>query len=230
MNDAPVTATVAGLVDEPARASILAALLDGDAFTAVELAHNAGIPTETATGHLARLGEGGLVATRQQGAHRYFMLAGPSVAEMVRRLIGPTPRRRPRTGPRDPALRHARACYGHLAGDLGVALFDGLVREGTVTADAATLTEGGRARMEAFGIDTAALARAHRPVCRACLDWSLRRTHLAGGLGAALLDRFEALGWSRRVPGTRIVAFTPDGERQFTAKFVAPQPARDSRG
>jgi hypothetical protein len=101
-----------------------------------------------------------------------------------------------------------------------VALLDGLVRQGVVTPDEPNLTDVGRARMGAFGIELDALSQSRRPVCKACLDWSVRRSHLAGSLGAALLSRFHALGWSHRVAGTRIVAFSAVGREQFAAEFT----------
>jgi DNA-binding transcriptional ArsR family regulator len=223
MKEGPDIALVAALIGDPARANMLTALLGGAALTAGELARHAGVTAQTASTHLARLREGGLISMRHQGRHRYFALTGGEVAQVLEGLIGLAARNghaRTRPGPRDPALRQARVCYDHLAGDMGVALLDGLVRQGVVTDDAPALTERGRARMEAFGIDLAALARSRRPVCRACLDWSVRRSHLAGGLGAALLARFHELGWSHRVPGTRIVAFSAEGARNFAALFT----------
>lgn len=223
MKEGPDIALIAALIGDPARANMLTALLAGAALTAGELARQAGVTAQTASAHLARLRDGGLIEMLSQGRHRYFTLAGPEVAQVLERLIGLAARRghaRTRPGPRDPALREARVCYDHLAGDMGVALLDGLVRDGTVTAGEPNLTEAGRARMAAFGIDVTALARSRRPLCRACLDWSVRRSHLAGGLGAALLDRFYALGWSHRVAGTRVVAFSADGARRFAAEFA----------
>lgn len=223
MKEGPDIALVAALIGDPARANMLTALLGGGALTAGELARHAGITAQTASSHLARLRDGGLIVMRHQGRHRYFGLANPEVAQVLENLIGLAARNghaRTRPGPRDPALRQARVCYDHLAGDMGVALLDGLVRQGVVTADPPVLTETGRTRMAAFGIDLDALAQSRRPVCRACLDWSVRRSHLAGSLGAALLSRFHALGWSHRVPGSRIVAFSADGRQQFAAQFT----------
>jgi DNA-binding transcriptional ArsR family regulator len=223
MKEGPDIALVAALIGDPARANMLTALLGGAALTAGELARHAGITAQTASSHLARLRDGGLIAMRHQGRHRYFGLANPEVAQVLEGLIGLAARNghaRTRPGPRDPALRQARVCYDHLAGDMGVALLDGLVLQGVVTPDPPNLTEPGRTRMAAFGIDLAALSQSRRPVCKACLDWSVRRSHLAGSLGAALLSRFHALGWSHRVAGTRIVAFSAVGREQFAAEFT----------
>jgi DNA-binding transcriptional ArsR family regulator len=236
MKEGPDIALVAALIGDPARANMLTALLGGAALTAGELARQAGITAQTASTHLARLRDGGLIAMRHQGRHRYFGLANPEVAQVLEGLIGLAARNghaRTRPGPRDPALRQARVCYDHLAGDMGVALLDGLIHQGLITPDTPALTEPGRARMAEFGIDLAALTQSRRPVCKACLDWSVRRSHLAGSLGAALLSRFHALGWSHRVPGTRIVAFTRDGARDFAKNFTPPveiTPLRGSSG
>ena len=124
---------------------------------------------------------------------------------------------RVRTGPKDPELRHARVCYDHLAGDMGVALFDGLTQQGLIETDinGVALTVGGIEFAHAFGIDLDALRQKRRPLCRECLDWSARQSHLAGSFGAALLDRFYDLGWAKRVADSRIVRFSNEGERQF---------------
>jgi hypothetical protein len=131
---------------------------------------------------------------------------------------------RVRTGPKDPALRRARVCYDHLAGDFGVTLLDRLVARGLVveTADALMLPPTGEAFMGALGLDIAALRRSRRPLCKSCLDWSVRRSHLAGALGAALLERFFTLGWASREAGSRRVIFTPRGQGAFTEIFGDP--------
>jgi hypothetical protein len=128
---------------------------------------------------------------------------------------------RTRTGPADPALRRARVCYDHLAGEKGVQLFDSLIARRMVTesAESLQLTGRGRGFMEQLDIDVAGLSQSRRPLCRACLDWSARRSHLAGVLGAALLDRFYGRGWAAREPGSRVVTFTPTGEKEFARLF-----------
>jgi len=129
---------------------------------------------------------------------------------------------RTRTGPKDPALRKARVCYNHLAGELGVTLYDGLLASGFLTEQDGepVLTPAGRDRMTGFGIDVSALESQRRPLCRSCLDWSARRTHLAGSLGQGLLTRLEELGWAAREPGSRVVRFTPSGEQRLLAEFA----------
>ena len=224
MKYGPDIAYVAAAIGDPARANMLSALIEGRALTASELAQQAGIGKPTASAHLARLLDADLIAVERQGRHRYYRLADERVAALLESLMGFASEmvpQRVRTGPREPALRRARVCYDHLAGDFGVALFDALVRNGDLTlrGEGPDLTAEGEARMIAFGIDLEALRRLRRPLCRSCLDWSARRSHLAGALGAALLQRIFDLGWARREEGTRIVAFTPRGERALMERF-----------
>jgi DNA-binding transcriptional ArsR family regulator len=223
-------AEVAALSGDPARAAMLQALMDGRALTATELARVAGVTPQTASGHLGRLAGAGLLAVERQGRHRYHRLAAPSVAHMLESImqvaaeLGP-PRRSLTVGPRDAALRHARTCYDHLAGRLGVALADALVGQGHVeiAGDAGLLTDSGRALLDGLDLDIAPLLarRTGRVLCRPCLDWSERRPHLAGALGAALCAHSLARGWVRRRDGTRAVAVTPAGERAYRERFGA---------
>ena len=225
MKHGPDIARVAALVGDPARANMLSALMDGRALTAGELAREAGVTAQTASSHLAKLAGAGLLARRAQGRHRYFALADDEVGRMLEAMMGVAARERPsrtRTGPKEPALREARVCYDHLAGSAAVAMMDGIVARGLVTsAEAPMLTEEGRAFFADFGVDLAALERARRPVCRACLDWSARRPHLGGGLGAALLAHFQERRWARREEGSRAVGFSPSGRAEFERAFVA---------
>ncbi|MEO3386564.1 helix-turn-helix transcriptional regulator [Mesorhizobium sp. CAU 1741] len=221
MKEGPELSRVAALVGDPARANMLTALMGGTALTASELAIEAGVTQQTASSHLSRLTDGGLVRVAAQGRHRYFALAGPQVAGMLEAIMGVAALsgpRRTRPGPRDQAMREARVCYDHLAGTLGVSLHDALLARGLIreTDSALSVSPEGRAWFCDFGIDMDRLEAARRPVCKACLDWSVRRSHLAGSLGAALLDRFVANGWARREAGSRVVAFTPPGHRAFT--------------
>ena len=161
-----------------------------------------------------------IVTPRKQGRHRYFTLSGPDIVEALEVLMGIANRvghNRVRTGPKDPELRHARVCYDHLAGDMGVALFDGLTKRNLIESDlnGVALTAAGITFAGEFGIDLDALRSKRRPLCRECLDWSARQSHLAGSFGAALLDRFYDLGWARRGVESRIVRFSREGERQF---------------
>ncbi|QCK84814.1 winged helix-turn-helix transcriptional regulator [Phreatobacter aquaticus] len=218
MKEGPSIAAIAALIGDPARANMLDALMSGRALTAGELAAEAGISPQTASGHLAKLREAGLVLVTSQGRHRYFRLSGPDIAQVLEGLMGiaaRTGRTRTRTGPRDPAMRTARLCYDHLAGEWGVRLFDAFVAHGQLASDgeAASLTDQGRRFFAAEGIDMAELDRSRRPLCRACLDWSERRPHLAGALGKAVLDLALRRGYLRRVGENRTLAVTPPGQR-----------------
>lgn len=221
MKVGPDIALVAALLGDPARANMLTALLAGQALTAGELAREAGVTPQTASAHLSRLEKGGLIVGRKQGRHSYFALSGDDVAgvlEGLMSLAARTGHARTRPGPKEPALRRARVCYDHLAGELGVAMLDSLVASGRLDADLQP-TAYGEAFFTALGVDLAALKAGRRPLCRACLDWSVRRSHLAGSLGAAVLDRLYALGWARRLEGERVVAFSAAGERKFAEVF-----------
>jgi DNA-binding transcriptional ArsR family regulator len=223
----PDITRIAALLGDPARANMLSALMGGQALTAGELAREAGVTPQTASSHLARLEDGGLLKRRIQGRHNYFALAGPEVAEVLEQLAVMAERAghmRTRPGPRDPAMRRARVCYDHLAGDAGVAMLDALVATGRIADHdgALVLTQAGHAFARDFGVAVAANS-GRRPLCKACLDWSVRRSHLAGTFGAGLLDRIYALGWARRIEGTRVVAFSAPGLHAFEAAF---QPLR----
>lgn len=224
MKEGPDIAHVAALAGDPARANMLVAMLGGKALTASELAAEAGVMPQTASSHLAKLEHGGLIARLSQGRHRYFRLAGEDVAALMESLMGVAARAghlRTRPGPQDPTMRKARVCYDHLAGEMGVRLYDSLatrrcfaIRDGKLS-----LSRDGRKLVEEIGIALDGLARGRRPLCRGCLDWSVRREHLAGALGAAFLDRFYALGWATRDRGSRAVLFHPRGERAFEKLF-----------
>lgn len=218
MSNGPNITAVAALVGDHARAQVLTVLLAGKALTATELADAAGVTRQTISTHLAQLVDARLLAVAPQGRHRYFRIADADVAHMLETLIGiaadghlraPVP-----TGPRAQALRRARVCYDHLAGELGVLVYEKLVQRGAfaLDADGMRLTPAGAALLAQLGVETAPVQGSRRPVCRACLDWSERRDHLAGALGAALLDKFETLDWARRVPASRVLAFSPHGE------------------
>lgn len=226
MKTGPNIAPIAALIGDPARANMLTALMGGQALTATELAQEAGISPPTASSHLSKLQTGGLVAVEQQGRHRYFRLSGSDVAALIENITGVAARAghaRLRTGPKEPALRQARVCYDHLAGNLGVQLFDSLVdrRLLALGKDELRLTPRGERFVTDFGIDLAALGHSRRPLCKSCLDWSVRRHHLAGALGGALLERIFALKWARREKDSRAVIFTPRGQAQFDALFGA---------
>ena len=224
MREGPHIAGIAALIGEPARAEVLTALMSDRAYTATELASVAGVTKQTISTHLAKLRTAGLVVAEDQGRYRYFKLADRDVAEVLESLMGVAFRTgalRLKSSPREPALRRARVCYDHLAGERGVQAFESMAARQWFHHDAGglQLTADGRAGFAELGIDAAALASQRRCLCRPCLDWSERRHHLAGALGAALLQRLFVLGWARRANGTRIVQFTPPGERAFQECF-----------
>jgi DNA-binding transcriptional ArsR family regulator len=224
MKEGPSIAPIAALAGDPGRANMLAALVSGMALTASELAAEAGVTLQTASSHLAKLEAGGLIEATRQGRHRYFRLANEDVAAMLEAIMGVAARTgqmRTRPGPRDSAMRKARVCYDHLAGEMGVRLLDNLVKAQRVArkGDALRLTRRGEDFMQAFRIDIDALAAARRPLCKPCLDWSMRREHLGGGLGAALMERFHDLKWIDRDGSSRVVRFTRSGEAGFDRMF-----------
>lgn len=227
MTDDARLASIAALAGDPTRAAILHALMDGRALTASELARAAGVAPQTVSEHLARLGAAGLISIEKQGRHRYHRLGSPMVARMIESIMQVAAISRPviATGPRDIGVRAARTCYDHLAGRLGVALCDALVTAGHVelTQDSGRVTSNGFALLGSIGIDLEA-ARPGRGtraglLCRPCLDWSERRIHLAGTLGAALCATALERQWVRRVPGSRAVVPSVDGQRAFAQYF-----------
>jgi DNA-binding transcriptional ArsR family regulator len=226
MREGPDIAHIANLVGDPARANMLSALVGGTALTASELALEAGVTLQTASSHLSKLTAGGLLKLSVQGRHRYFALAGPHIAAMLEAIMGVAEAvgpQRVRPGPRDKAMREARICYDHLAGDLAVSMFDRLLAEGAIVDTGEGISPGRNAQsfFAERGIDVAELSGRRRPVCRACLDWSVRRSHLAGSLGAAILDKVFNEKWARRESGGRTVTFSPQGRRAFAQAFLA---------
>ncbi len=227
MKEGPNIALAGSLIGDPARANMLLALMSGKALTASELAREAGITVQTASFHLAKLTDAEFIQPRKQGRHRYFNLA-EDVAVILEQLIGLAASRghtRTRTGPNDLALRKARICYDHLAGESGVQLFDFLKTQGLICGpdEDLQISNSGTDFFNSFEIDLDAMYRSKRPTCKACLDWSARRSHLAGWLGAALLQKFFQLGWARRLDNSRIIQFSPSGEQKFQALLDVPK-------
>jgi DNA-binding transcriptional ArsR family regulator len=219
----PAIAGIGALIGDASRAEILTALLAGRALSATELSELAGVTKSTISAHLEKLLGAGLIEVDRQGRHKYFRLAHPDVANALETLMGLASRTgavRLRVGPIDPALRKARVCYDHMAGELGVFVYQTLLDGGAfmTTKESATvgagvdLTAVGKRMTHGLGIDIEALRARRRSFCHLCLDWSERRHHLAGALGAALLDRIERLGWARRTRGSRALLFSPTGE------------------
>lgn len=208
----------ASLIGDPTRAAILVALFDGRAQPASALAHAANVSAQAASNHLAKLSEGGLLAVEVRGRHRYYRLAAPEIATALEALANVATRLRPLREPltrKGRALRFARCCYDHLAGQLGVAITATLETRGLLVASGPgaklyEVTPAGRRWFADFGIDVDAY-RGRRPLARRCLDWTERRHHLAGMAGGALLARLEALDWLLRDRETRAVRMTELG-------------------
>jgi len=220
MKEEPDIAKIAALIGDPARANMLSALMSGKALTATELATEANITPQTASSHLGKMGEYALLRCRKQGRHRYYALADEHVAEVISGLMGLADKaglKRTRTGPRDTALRTARRCYNHLAGEMGVRLFEGLCAKGYLeqTGNGPVLSPAGSRFVANFGINIDALEKKSSPLCRECLDWSARRSHLSGNLGRAFLARMEELGWARKDTESRAMLFSAEGEKAF---------------
>jgi DNA-binding transcriptional ArsR family regulator len=220
----PSLAEIAALVGNPARANMLTALLDGRALTATELAFAGGVAPQTASGHLAKMAEGRLLTLAKQGRHAYYRLASPMIGRMLESIMavaadGP-PRYQPRWRGGD-ALRNARTCYDHLAGRLGVGLADALVEREHValSEDGGIVTTAGEEFLRSFGIELHGAGGSRRAFCRPCLDWSERRTHLAGALGAALTARCFELDWISRIRDSRAVLVTAKGKHGFSETF-----------
>ncbi len=211
----PTDIAAAAVLGDASRSRMLAALMDGRARTASELALEGDVAPSTASSHLARLAGAGIVAVARQGRHRYFRLADAETAGLLETLMVVSARHHQRRlGPADAPLRAARVCYDHLAGEAGVRLLHSLQGRGYLSAGAEpALTMAGEHWCGGIGIDLAALRAGRRPLCRACLDWSERRDHLAGALGAALLQRLLVRGHARRQPHSRALTLDARGER-----------------
>jgi len=208
-------AAAAALLAERARTALVQAVIEDGPLPASELAARAGIAPSTASQHLARLVDGGFLATSKNGRHRYYRLGDPAVADAIEALAIVAPQPEPRTlreATRGELLREARTCYDHLAGRLGVAVARALETGRVVKRQNGGYALGPRVRrLETLGIDLESLERQRRPVVRGCLDWSERELHVAGGLGAALASHFFELGWIERRETNRSVAVTEEG-------------------
>jgi DNA-binding transcriptional ArsR family regulator len=220
----PIIAEIAALVGEPARATMVSALLDGRTLTASELAFAARITPQTASTHLAKLTKAGVLSVVRNGRYRYFRLASPTVADMIDGIVAVALAKRPRYRPlsrQARALGAARICYDHLAGRLSVDLTDSFVAREYVVLDeeVAEITTTGTRFFTEFGIELPALRSMHRHVCRLCLDWTERRPHIAGAVGAAITKRYFDLGWMERMKRSHAVTVTPLGRRSFHETF-----------
>lgn len=218
----PDITVIASLIGEPARARMMTALMSGKALTATELSLEAEVTPQTASSHLNKLTDKGLLVVRKQGRHRYFQLASLEVAELIESLLNisaMTPSAV--TGPSDPDLRSARICYDHLAGELGVSLYDALVSRQLIEDHGCTtrLTAAGEEFFKELGIDLNGLQRKRRSLCKSCLDWSERRNHLAGALGAWIMKDMLENRWAAQQPDSRIIRFNPSGIKAFRARY-----------
>jgi DNA-binding transcriptional ArsR family regulator len=219
---APQMAEIAALVGDPARANILSTLFDGRAQTPTELAFAANVSPQTTSGHLAKLTQAGLLLVVKQGRHRYYRLATPLVAQMLESIMAVAslapPRHRPRSA-HEQILRRARTCYDHFAGLLGVSIADSLCMRGHLVLgdEGGHVTDTGLAFLKNFGADVSVSGK--RPFCRACLDWTERRPHIAGVVGASIALRCFDLGWVRRERNPRELAITPKGRSGFQREF-----------
>jgi DNA-binding transcriptional ArsR family regulator len=205
-------ASIGALLGDPVRAAILFSLADGSARPASELAHLAGASPQAASAHLAQLVDGGLLGVENQGRNRFFRLACGEVAEMIEALDNWADRRARRVN-HDPALCRARLCYDHLAGRLGVAIFDAMAAQRWLVVDASgpSLSAAGREWQARHGFDCEAPPHSRRPLLRLCLDWTERRHHIGGHFGAALARGLFDRGYLRRDRARRVVAITPPG-------------------
>jgi len=220
----PIIAEIAALVGDPARATIVFALLDGRALAASELAVAARITPQTASTHLAKLTGAGLLSVVRRGRHRQFRLASPTVVDMIDGIVGVALQQRPRYRPLSRQARElgeARICYDHLAGRLSVDLTDAFVDRKYVVVDheAAEITTAGIRFLTRFGIELPPRRSSRRHFCRLCLDWTERRPHIAGVIGAAITKRYFDLGWVERMKHSQAVTVTPLGRRGFRKMF-----------
>jgi len=228
MNEGADIPRIANLLGDPARAKILWTLIDGTTRPAGELAYAANISAQSASAHLAKLVEGGLLAAQAQGRHRYFRIASPQVADLVESMaslseaLGPRAPRRPPAARSAPAqFLHARTCYGHLAGELAVRLLEAMLQSRWLAAEGRDfrLTRLGESKLAAFDVDLATARQPRRVFARACVDLTQRRPHLGGALGDALLTACVARGWIQRHRRSRVVSITPKGQESFRRVF-----------
>lgn len=224
MNANPNVARVAALVSEDSRAAILTALMDGRLHPAGELAYMARIKPQTASFHLSKMVSANVVTVLKQGRHRYYGVQSPEVAQVLETLLSIAPPVKIKSlsqASEDKAMRFARTCYDHLAGNLGIQLTDSLIKEGIIFEEENefVVTEKGEKFFKDFHIELEMVKKKRRSFAHKCLDWSERRYHLAGALGNALLERLLVLKWVHRVPNTRSIKITSEGKKGFKEIF-----------
>lgn len=225
MDSNPNIAEVASLIGDPSRAAMLLNLLGGKALPASELARAARVTPQTASSHLSKMVEGGLLLHEAHGRHRYFRLASAEVGqalEVLNAIAPPQPVRSLRESEQSKALHFARTCYDHIAGEVGVALTDRMLELDVLEEGEGrdfVITAHGRKWCGEFGIDLGSIRKGRRHFARQCLDWSERRHHMAGALGAALTSRLFDLGWIGRIPGGRAIRVTESGFQGLKVEF-----------
>ncbi|MNO21212.1 Helix-turn-helix domain protein [compost metagenome] len=220
----PAVAQVASLISEPSRASILTALMDGGLHPATELASAAGIKPQTASFHLGKMAEGGILIVHTQGRHRYYGISSPEIAQVVEFLLSISPPVKVsslRHSVQDQAMRQARTCYDHPAGKFGVQLTEALLAEGIIAEEGNgfSVTAPGELALDKLGIQLEQVRKCRRAFAPKCLDWSERRYHLAGALGAAILQLLLDRRWVNRLPHTRAITVTAEGKKGLAAAF-----------
>jgi DNA-binding transcriptional ArsR family regulator len=226
MKDGPDISITAALIGDPARANMVMALMSCHSLTMGELANEAGVTLSTASVHLAKLERAGIVISQKERRSRYFRIADPDVANCIEALVTVAARvghLRTRPGPKEEAMRHARSCYDHLAGRIAVDLFEHWIAARLLQwrGEVVGLTRKGRLFLIGRGIEIDSLERNKRPLCRTCVDWSERKHHLGGAVGAAVLTRALAKNWAVRGPRSRAVTFSAQGEKTFIAWYSA---------
>lgn len=217
-------AKIASLIGEPSRAKILIALMGGKALTATELSMEAGITPQTASSHLSKLVDGQLLVLQKQGRHKYFHIKDRQVADLLETLLGISSKKEysnVKTGPVDPLLRKARVCYDHLAGELGVLLFNSLKKQNYIEeiADIASVTTEGELFFASLGVNMNELKKSKRSLCKSCLDWSERQNHLSGSLGVWVLNDLFNSGWGAKNLDSRAISLTTKGLQDFKNKY-----------
>ncbi len=230
MNVKSAMVTVGSMIGSPVRATMLAALLDRHALTATELARLASVSPASASQHLAKLTASGLLAVERHGRHRYYSMASADVASALSALesLG-APLPRPPAPEKSDAIREGRLCYDHVAGGLGVGITDAMLAKGWLesTGRDYRLTEPGDRFLQRLGVDVDGARAKRRLFARACLDWSERRPHLAGALGAALANRLFELDWLERSERPREIRVTAGGEAELARLFGMTLATRD---
>ncbi len=220
----PDISFVANLIGDGTRAKMLTALMGGKALTASELALEADITSQTASSHLSKLVEGRLLVVRKQGRHKYFQLKNGDIASLLEMLLNISSKiehPKTKTGPSDPRLRKSRVCYDHLAGELGVVLYDSLVKNNHIidSVSETALTEKGMRFFKEMGLNVTELKKSKRPWCKSCLDWSERRNHLSGQIGNWILLDLYNQGWAAKDVDSRCILFTQSGLKQFEKTY-----------